>query len=231
VADAQREGTNKYLAFVAINFIVQAVALLASAGSLGWAASWAFLALHGLNQALLTWLLIRRQPDLVASRLQTHGDSPAWDAILTHLMATLGPLTILVVAGQDRRHTSSGVFPTWAIGLGFALVLAGDVIADWAMLANAFFVGRVRIQKERGHRVISSGPYAVVRHPGYLGAIAWLLGTPLALSSPLSLIPAAIAAYASVLRTHLEDRKLQDELAGYVDYCAIVHCRLLPGIW
>jgi protein-S-isoprenylcysteine O-methyltransferase Ste14 len=89
----------------------------------------------------------------------------------------------------------------------------------------------VRIQRERGHRVIDRGPYALVRHPGYAGPIASHLALPLALAAPRALVPALIGVVLLALRALREERRLLRELPGYADYAARVRYRVLPGVW
>jgi protein-S-isoprenylcysteine O-methyltransferase Ste14 len=99
------------------------------------------------------------------------------------------------------------------------------------MLSNRFFSPTVRIQSDRGHQVISGGPYQIIRHPGYSGWILQMLAAPLALGSWWGLIPGLLSACLYGIRTALEDRTLHRELPGYTDYAARVRYRLLPGIW
>jgi protein-S-isoprenylcysteine O-methyltransferase Ste14 len=99
------------------------------------------------------------------------------------------------------------------------------------MVANKFFSGVVRIQKERGHHVVSEGPYRIVRHPGYVGGVVAVIATPLLLGSLWGLISAAVYAAFVVLRTALEDRTLHEELPGYREYAQRTRYRLLPGVW
>jgi protein-S-isoprenylcysteine O-methyltransferase Ste14 len=96
---------------------------------------------------------------------------------------------------------------------------------------NKFFEPGVRIQVERGHRVVDTGPYAVVRHPGYVGACLLCAGTALALGSLWALVPAGLCASILILRTHWEDQTLQGELMGYRDYARRVRFRLIPRLW
>lgn len=105
------------------------------------------------------------------------------------------------------------------------------VLLIWAMRTNTFFARVVRIQAERGHHVISTRPYAQVRHPGYVGLCTLGLGMPLLLGSWWAFIPGALEVGLLIVRTALEDRTLQAELPGYGEYAARVRCRLLPGIW
>jgi protein-S-isoprenylcysteine O-methyltransferase Ste14 len=99
------------------------------------------------------------------------------------------------------------------------------------MAVNRFFAVTVRIQTERGHAVADTGPYRYVRHPGYIGMIAFTLASPVALGSWRALVPAAVVAVALVVRTALEDRTLRAELPGYTDYAARVPQKLVPGLW
>jgi protein-S-isoprenylcysteine O-methyltransferase Ste14 len=99
------------------------------------------------------------------------------------------------------------------------------------MGANAFFSAVVRIQTDRGHQVADRGPYRFIRHPGYLGAIAFSLGVPLLLESWWALIPGLMSVILFLVRTHLEDQTLQEELPGYSEYAQKVRFRLFPGFW
>ena len=98
-------------------------------------------------------------------------------------------------------------------------------------VSNRFFSTMVRIQADRGQTVATAGPYRYVRHPGYVGYSVSFFGMALALGSLWALVPAVLMACLLVVRTALEDRTLQDELAGYTDYARQVRYRLLPGIW
>ena len=104
-------------------------------------------------------------------------------------------------------------------------------VTTWAQAVSPFFEPGVRIQHERRQRVVTSGPYAFVRHPGYTAAIAMFLGVAFALASWWALIPGALASGLLVLRTSWEDRLLQAELSGYSDYVRRIRFRLVPGLW
>jgi protein-S-isoprenylcysteine O-methyltransferase Ste14 len=107
----------------------------------------------------------------------------------------------------------------------------GLLVTDWAVVSNKFFSGVVRIQKERGHTVVTRGPYRYIRHPGYAGAILHNIATPVILSSLWGLLPAGFVVCVTIIRTVLEDRTLQEELDGYKAYAKRVPYRLLPSIW
>jgi protein-S-isoprenylcysteine O-methyltransferase Ste14 len=138
---------------------------------------------------------------------------------------------LVIVAGLDHRNGWTPLFPTWLNILGLVLIALGYAFAAWALIENRFFSSTVHIQMDRGHSVCDSGPYRVVRHPGYAGNMLALPGLVLALSSMWTLIPAAVALIIAVIRTVLEDQTLQDELPGYRDYARRVRYRLIPGIY
>jgi len=115
--------------------------------------------------------------------------------------------------------------------VSLVIIVAGYALGAYALIENRFFSGMVRIQADRGHQVVSSGPYRWVRHPGYAGALLSYLATPLLLDSWWATLPAAFLIVVLVIRTDLEDRALQAELEGYHDYAGRVRYRLLPGVW
>jgi len=198
----------------------------------GWWQAWAFALLSVFSFAVSRALAARRHPDLLAERAKflRHADAKSWDKILAPLVGLGGGL-IPLAAGLEARFGSSSGFGLGAEIVSLALILAGYVFSSWALIENRFFSGMVRIQKERGHRVVSSGPYRWVRHPGYAGALLTFLCTPVLLASYWACLPAALLMVVTVMRTSLEDRTLQQELPGYADYAGRTRYRLLPGIW
>jgi protein-S-isoprenylcysteine O-methyltransferase Ste14 len=140
-------------------------------------------------------------------------------------------LVLPLVAGLDVRFAWTGdLAVAWNIA-GAVVLAAGLGLAAWSMLANAYFSTAVRIQSDREQTVCRSGPYRVVRHPGYVGFILQSFGTALVLGSLWALVPGLVAAALIIVRTALEDRFLQAELPGYQDYTRDVRHRLVPGIW
>jgi protein-S-isoprenylcysteine O-methyltransferase Ste14 len=137
-----------------------------------------------------------------------------------------------IVAGLDvgRFHWSDAVPFGWRLA-GLVGLAASLGLSFWAMMANRFFSPVVRIQSERGHHLINSGPYRYLRHPGYLGIIGGPLCAALALDSWWALLPAAGIAFLIVRRTTMEDKFLRRELEGYPAYVEKVRYRLLPGVW
>jgi protein-S-isoprenylcysteine O-methyltransferase Ste14 len=138
---------------------------------------------------------------------------------------------VLILAGLDRRHGwTTWISPALQVA-GLIGCIVGQALVVWATASNAFFSQIVRIQTERGHTVCTRGPYAHVRHPGYTGTILASLTAPILLASGVALVLGVASAMLMLLRTALEDRTLQRELPGYVEYSQRVRHRILPGIW
>ncbi len=215
---------------LAVYILIQAAILFGASGRLNWRAAWAYLAIYLGMIAVNAMVLLPRDPELIAERGRIKEGAKDWDKVISVLYA-VGGLGILAVAGLDVRF---GWLPQiaralqWA-GVGILVVSWG--LASWAMASNRFFSTVVRIQKDRGHTVVTSGPYQLVRHPGYVGGILSALGTALLLGSWWALVPAGLLVCVIVVRTALEDRTLQAELEGYKDYAGRVRYRLLPGVW
>jgi protein-S-isoprenylcysteine O-methyltransferase Ste14 len=135
------------------------------------------------------------------------------------------------VAGLDQRFHWTDRIPQAGIIAALAVFAIGLLLLIWPMLVNPFFSTAVRIQEDRGQQVISSGPYAIVRHPGYAGGLVAMVASAVALNSLLALIPVVLFIAAIAYRTADEDRMLQKDLAGYADYSRKVRYRLVPGVW
>lgn len=213
-----------------MGLVVMGVALFWSAGTIDWWPGWAVLAVMAGWIVATAVVIIRTNPDLLAERLGPRKGAKSWD---TAILGALGLIQLVryIVAGLDQRYGWTGEFPLAAQLAALALCILGYAIVVWATASNAFFSQVVRIQPERGHTVVTSGPYHYVRHPGYAGALLYELVVSILLASWWALLVSVLSAGLLVLRTALEDRTLQAELAGYADYTRQVRHRLLPGIW
>jgi protein-S-isoprenylcysteine O-methyltransferase Ste14 len=201
------------------------------AGSWDLPTVWAFIGVY-VGFLLLAWFTIfRKDRDLLRERQQSGPGAKRWDRTwLTIYSVFLYGTLIAAILDVGRFHWSDTV-PLWLQIAGFLGFAASLALVGWAMAANTFFSEVVRIQHDRGHHVIKTGPYRYVRHPGYLGNVfAWPC-TALAIGSWLALLPAAVVVVLYVVRTALEDQALQQELNGYVDYTQQVRYRLIPGVW
>jgi protein-S-isoprenylcysteine O-methyltransferase Ste14 len=184
------------------------------------------MALQGGLASLYLW---HTNPAIFIARSRIHKGTKRWDQVIV-VFLLLAFFAVYLVAGLDHRFHWSSV-PTWLLVAGYLLLSLGTLGSVWAYRVNKFAEPGVRIQRDRGHRVIDHGPYAIVRHPIYVSGLLLFVGTALALDSFWALIPIAVATLVLVVRTALEDRMLQTELEGYKEYAARVRYRLFPGVW
>lgn len=205
--------------------------LFASAGTLHWASAWVFLIAAALLGPLCGWWLYRLDPALLAERLRPviqREQPPADKAFIIAFIAAI--LAWLIAMGLDRRHLASDM-PLALQAVGFVLYLACMLFTMWVFRENSFAAPVVKLQAERAQRVISTGPYAHVRHPMYSGMILFFAGVPLMLGSWWGLAMAPLLLALLAVRIHIEERTLREGLSGYADYAARVRYRLLPGVW
>jgi protein-S-isoprenylcysteine O-methyltransferase Ste14 len=199
----------------------------------GWWQAWVYALIGILGFVVSRVLVARRHPDLLAERAKfmQHEDIKPWDSVLARLVGLGGGL-IPLVAGLEARYGWPGTdFGLTEEIIALVLILAGFAFGAWALIENRFFSGVVRIQKERGHHVVSTGPYAWVRHPGYAGALLTYFATPILLDSLWTYLAVAFISMVLLIRTDLEDRALKQELPGYKEYAQKTRFRLLPGVW
>lgn len=223
-----RQWTGLILVYLSIPLV-----LLVCGGNFVWWQAWLYsLLIFSAGIGGRIWAE-KRHPGLLADRqsIENIRNAKAWDKLLAPLMALSIGFPMVIVAGLDHRYGWSPVFPLWLVVIGFILITLGYAFAAWALAENRFFYSVVLIQTDRGHAVCDTGPYRIVRHPGYAGNILPLLGIVLALGSVWTLIPAAVALIITVIRTALEDQTLQEELPGYREYAQRVRFRLIPGIY
>jgi len=218
------------------NFITLILLLLSpflASGDWTWNLGWIYTGSMILYMLISRIIAIRLHPGFARERATASAmqDTKTWDRWIVPLIALWLPLLAVLVAGLDKRLGWSTSMPGWVHWLGLALLVFGYSVGTWAMAVNAFFSSHVRIQKDRGQTVVTSGPYAIVRHPAYItGAIA-MCGIPLLLDSLLAFPPIILLCMGIVIRTALEDKTLLTELPGYKEYAEKVRFRLVPGVW
>lgn len=214
-----------------ITTVAMGALLFASAGTLRWPSAWVFLATCTLLGPLCGWWLYRIDPALLAERLRPvlQKGQPAADKVFMSVFV-VAMLVWLVLIGVDRRMQWSDM-PVALQAAGFALFLLSTLFTLWVFRENSFAAPVVKLQAERAQRVISSGPYAHVRHPMCSGMILFFAGVPLLLGSWWGLLMVPILVLLFAIRIGIEERTLRDGLPGYADYAARVRYRLVPGVW
>jgi protein-S-isoprenylcysteine O-methyltransferase Ste14 len=209
-----------------------AALLFLSAGTLAWPEGWAFLILfNGCSIATGFWLQAS-DPDLLAARMKSpfSADQRPRDRVVIVILMIVFAAWLLFMPLDAKRFGWSRL-PVSAELLGAVLILVAFYGWILVLRANSFAAVTVRVQPERGQTVISSGPYAVVRHPMYGFALLFMIGTPLMLGSLWGLAWLLLHVPVLALRTLGEEKVLREGLAGYRDYAARVRFRLVPGVW
>ncbi|MFZ5354570.1 MAG: methyltransferase family protein [Bacillota bacterium] len=209
---------------------VTALSFFLAAGRADILRAWIYIGVYFVGSLYGLYIFVSKVPGLANERGEIKKGTKKWDIPIILLFFMLAILITPITAGLDIRNGLTYMNFSF-LYLGIALYLVSLVFSMWPILHNPFFEGTVRMQKDRNQTVISTGPYRIVRHPGYLGMLTGAFPLPLALGSVASLIPAAIMAVLVVIRTFLEDKTLQEELPGYKAYCKSVRYRLIPYIW
>jgi protein-S-isoprenylcysteine O-methyltransferase Ste14 len=220
----------RYILDSILGLVGGGVFLFWPAGRIDWWPGWGVLVVNAAMMAAMGFVIFRRYPDLAAERLSPPKGAKKWDVAINSGVRTI-QLARYIVAGLDQRNGWTGGFPAGVQIAALAVSFLGYAVIPWAVASNKFFSQIVRIQSDRGHAVAAGGPYRIVRHPSYLGMIAFELAVPVMLASWGSIIISCGNVLLIILRTALEDRTLQAELPGYADYARRVRYRLLPGIW
>ena len=169
-------------------------------------------------------------PEVVVARIRFHRGTKPWDRILLCFFLP-AVYAVFIVGALDAGRFHWSAAPWWVYGIGYVLFPVGVGIFTWAEAVNKFFEITVRLQADRGHKVIDTGPYAIVRHPGYVGFMLFLVGAALGFGSLWALVPAGLASSVLLLRTRWEDQMLQAELPCYKEYAQRIRYRLFPGLW
>ena len=214
---------------IAITIAIMTVLLFWPAGTIDWRRAWLFLTLFVILIFIAMSWIQRDNPELIKVRQKYQKGTKGWDAIVATLSVILFAL-ILPVAGFDERFQWA-IAPDWVTLAGYAALIAGFMGTTWAQAVNRHFEATVRIQTDRDHKVIDTGPYAYIRHPGYAFGLLMAAGCALSLGSFAALIPVGVAVIALAGRTLGEEGVLIEGLPGYPEYKARVKWRWLPFVW
>jgi len=217
---------------LAAEALIFSALLFGAAGTIRWPAGWAYIFIFFVGAVWITLLLARHDPALLAERLKSpfQRGQPFWDKILI-LPMMIAWCGWLVLMGLDAVRFRWSVMPVWLQCVGGALIVLSFSMIARVFRENPFLTAVVRIQSERGHRVISTGPYATVRHPLYAAMLIYLPANALLLGSWYGLAASFVLSGGIVFRTAMEDGELQRALEGYTEYAARVRYRLIPFVW
>jgi protein-S-isoprenylcysteine O-methyltransferase Ste14 len=207
-------------------------ALFVPAGTIDWLGGWIFMAEMVLFSAASVAWLAKYDPGLLQERLggPIQKGQTFWDKVfmLTMLVIWYGWM-VLMALDVKRWHLSEA--PDWVTYAGAVLIALGFLAVLRTFRENSFAAPVIKIQQERGQKVIDTGPYAVVRHPMYAAALLHIFGTPLVLGSWIGLVVLPIIVGCLIVRIFIEEAMLRKGLPGYREYAARVRYRLVPGIW
>jgi len=221
----------KQLAVSSVMLAIQMTIFFFSAGYIG-VRPWVFFGSSFLHYSISTAAQYRLNPELLTARLvRKREGSKLWDEILMRSSNLVVLIAMPVVAGFDVGRFQWSNLDFAFVFPGLVLLVLSTFLLNWAMAVNPFFEPTVRIQKERDHKVIASGPYHFVRHPGYLAGLLYIFSVPLIIGSIFAFIPACVYMILVIVRTSLEDRTLRRELTGYAEYSMKVRYRLFPWVW
>jgi protein-S-isoprenylcysteine O-methyltransferase Ste14 len=229
--DASPRLVRKLLVRTGFYLLFLAVLLFGAAGT-NWPAAWVYLALSAIMSVGGGFWLARHDPALLEERLGSliQREQEPWDKRFMMAMMVLWAAWLVLMGLDAGRYRWSEVPLLLQIG-GAVLIFVGTYIVWRTFAANTYAAPVIKIQKERGHRVVTTGPYAYVRHPMYAGALLFILGAPLLLDSWWGLLAALILIILVGTRAVLEERTLAAELVGYADYAKRVRYRLIPRLW
>ena len=205
-----------------------ALTLFIAAGTVRYWRAWGYLAVNSVAAIPYVGYLLNN-PRLLETRMKA--GPTAEQRSVQKVITLLGGISIIVafiVPGLDDRFGWSNV-PLWLVVMGDALIVAGMLMVYRVVRENPFGSATVRVAEDQ--RVISTGPYGIVRNPMYASALVYLLGMPLALGSFWTLIPSAVTMLSLVCRLLDEENFLTRNLPGYAEYCTRVRWHLIPLIF
>ena len=222
-----------WLRFV-VRMTLFAVMLMWPAGTWHWWEAWVLVGLWTVFGVVLTHYLIHHDPALLAERMKLvplQKEQKAWDKVLMLLFFIAGIGLYLIPGFDVVRYEWSDPFPVWMRIIAMLVHIPCFLLLGWVMRENTYLSQVVKIDKARGHKVITTGPYALVRHPMYTVTIVLLFAVPVALGSRFALILAMFLTVLLVVRTYFEDCTLHTELEGYSEYAKQIPYRLIPKVW
>lgn len=230
ITPEMREKMVKRVVQVLVTMAIQGLILFLAAGDFGWGWGWAYIGIYLVGILVNASILLRINPAVIAERADS-GGAKGWDKVVSGFWGLIYFIALPVTAALDVRFGWGSGLSLGLHVLGLVIFSIGSFLFFWAMAVNAHFSTVVRVGAQDSHAVAMEGPYRIVRHPGYLGATLHSLATPLILGSWWAFVAAGFSVILMVIRTALEDKTLQAELAGYDQLVQQTRYRILPGIW
>ncbi len=228
--EVDKKGSNYFLGPFLVTLLMAVIFFLAS-GRLDVFRAWITFGLNFIGGVIGAILKMKFAPELAKQRRSAKQGTHEWDMLILLMYFSLVLMLIPFVAGLDVGRFRWSHLNFICAAVGIVLYAAFIAIFHWAMVINEHFEGTARIQKDRNQKVITEGPYRVIRHPGYLAMIFLSFADSSIIGSRYALIPSLLAAMLIIVRTSLEDKMLRNGLEGYLTYCNTVKYRLIPGIW
>lgn len=228
--DKVRQGAIKYLGMIFVQRIIGLLLFIGAAGTMTDLRGIVNFSLYFLVSIIGCVMMYQGHQETLNERGKSQADTKSWDKVLLPIYVFLAYFLIYFVAGLGVRLGWAHLSVEW-LYIGVFLYLISSALTIWPVVENTHFESTSRIQKNRKQEVISTGPYRIVRHPGYLGILLWAAAITLIFGTLAVGIVAGIIAVVIVIRTYLEDRMLQNELEGYPEYAGKVRCRLIPFVW
>ena len=217
------------IGWLLVLLVVMGAVLFVSAWTFNYWQAWVFLSVFGLSSLAVTVYLMKNDPKLLERRM--HGGPTAEKELSQKIImsaASIGFAAILIVPALDHRWHWSAVLP-YAVIAGNILIVLGWTIILFVFRENTFTSATIEVVADQ--RVVSTGPYAVVRHPMYSGSLLYFLGIPIALGSWWGLLVGILMMPVFVLRLFDEEKLLARNLPGYSEYMDRVKYRLVPFVW
>jgi len=228
---AERSIKRRITVRIIVGIVFVCAVFFGTAGTFNWPEAWVYMIIQFGWAIALSVFLMRFNPELAKDRLTfMKKTAKSWDKAIIFGSIPIYTAYILLPGLDAVRYQWSKV-PIFVKAICFAVVIVSFSWIFWIMKENAYLSRVVEVQKEKQHKVVTTGPYRYVRHPMYAGVIVLLFCLPLALGSLYALIPAAFLTMLFIIRTHLEDKTLHRELDGYGDYAKKTRYRLIPKIW
>ena len=225
-----RQGAAKYIIVLLLQRMIGAALFVIAAGTISDMRGIVYLALYFAVSIVTFVMMFSGHQETLNERSKKQENTKSWDKIILPIYVLLAYYGIYFAAGMGVRFNWYSLPIEWFY-IGIAFYLVSSVFTAWAVLANKHFEETSRIQDNREQTVMTTGPYRIVRHPGYAGIVLWAIASALMIGTIAVGVVSVAIIVAIWIRTYLEDKMLKDELEGYLAYSQTVRYRLLPFIW